>query len=314
MAKLRHVLACAVLILEGCARLNPAFGDDGNADGTGGGGGGGDGTGSGATVTTLVTESASGSGTTSFDASSSDVTSTDGDSTTGDDLFCEHIGYDISVRNLAPCEGDGPFFVRACAEFGPSEVFADGLHAETTVACGANDQLACGAPLLNVDVDINVEGYPLADIVSTEGTPCGSVWFVGRAEKDECIIDGVYVYDQGDQGLRIVFSNFVSNQEVEMRMSELATPQMPEFVTDSECGEPDPECMVPAPGLYAIRLGDGVAQPDGEPVDAGLVSSTGLREMVLVNDGSRIEADCKQSGKWAAIDADVAEQLEIELD
>lgn len=308
MAKLRVVLASVVLILEGCARINPAFGDDGVAEGSGGG----DATGPDETVTTVGTESASGSGTTSLDASSSGVASTGGDSTTGDDLFCEPIGYDIDVRNLAPCEGEGAFFVRACAEFGPSEVFAEGLHAETTVACGAMDQGACGSPLLNVDVDISVEGYPLADIVFTDGTPCGSVWFVGRAKKDECIIDGVYVYDQGDQGLRIVFSNFVSNQQVEMRMEELATPQMPEFFTENECGQSDPQCM--ASGLYAIRLGDGVAQPDGKPVDVGLLSGQGLREMVLVNDGSRIEADCTQFGKWAAIDADIADQLDLDLE
>ena len=288
-----------------CARPNPAYGDRASAGATTR-----DSEADASTTDPVETAGTEGqSGSTSATGPDPDPVTSSGGSSTGDAFECSPNGFKFDVVGLA-CTPNERFFTRACAEFEASDVFEDGLRAETTVACGANEVSCQSAGLSVLGVDVRAEGHDLPNLVLPNLSPdpvanCGSIWFSGvGTPQGECLVDAVYVWDEGDHGLVIAFNNRVTpSPELAERLATFIGVDVTPF-EDNTCGEPTGQCDADA-AFYTVVLDGHAVPPDGEEVefnvfvDANGDGTPDPRTMDVYNFGSRIDRDCAHHGKWA---------------
>ena len=296
-----RMLLLGLLACTGCAKLNPAFGDDGlgqaSASGSANDGVASEGT----TATQGPSESATassgtvdpaGTSPTAGDEEAGEGSSDESGSTEGEpELICETPLFDISIasREELGCDVPAGPAVREC-------VIVKAVDGVVTARLA--DGCTEGACVQRFDdaIDIAISGLEFEPLYGAGTCVTLDLWGE-RADDGTCDWQAAFFWS-GD-GLDLAVGNAMRDLG---EVIETSLPGGGPFTWDTtideatECGQ-DTGC--PVAGWRAVTFGSSTAwaYAGGGPVETAL----GDRELLLFNWGLSVDLSCTRHGRWAVV-------------
>lgn len=298
---MRLTLLVALVLGCGCAKLNPAFGDENAAgtDGAGSDGGvgsdgpasGGDGSAGDASDGADGSSMSTSPGDEDGSAGEGGSESGGGDDSGGDpELVCEEPGFGLQILgDELPCDGGGAPDLNTCAVL---ESVGGVLTVGLASGCGT------GGCMPNFDdaASIAVEGVNFEELYDAPTCVTMQAWG-HETDAGTCRWDALFLWS--DDGLDVALGTAIRDLG---EVTETRTPDGEPFIWDTKfdefttCGQ-NTGCM--QQGWRAVTVGDtmGWAYADGDPLETAILG----QEMLVFNWGLNVDLSCQRHGRWAML-------------